>query len=105
MGCQLAIAGDVFDIKKFIVGLYFTNGQCLNTVLFTIGDRVKQIDLIPEIKRLCRAGHYCSAIRLTSEIEDKGIAVKAHLLCIEHEEAQHIKRQNHLHNFTDSNTL
>lgn len=45
-----------------------------------------QIELIPEIKRLCIAGQYDSAIRLTNEIENQVIAIKAHLLCMEYEE-------------------
>lgn len=41
--------------------------------------------LIPTIKALCIAGQYDDAISLTSKIPDKVIAIKAHLLCAEHE--------------------
>lgn len=44
-----------------------------------------QIELIPEIKRLCRAREYDRAIELTNEIENEEIAVRAHVLCIQHE--------------------
>lgn len=46
---------------------------------------MEQRELIPEIKRLCMAREYDSAIALTDQIQNKEIAVKAHLLCVEHE--------------------
>jgi hypothetical protein len=46
---------------------------------------MKQTELITEIKRLCNEHKHDDAIKLTNEIEDKSIAVEAHLLCIEHE--------------------
>ena len=54
---------------------------------------LKQTELIPEIKRLCLAGEYDKAISLTSALEDKVIAAKAHLLCIECEQATNRGRQ------------
>lgn len=43
-------------------------------------------NLIAEIKRLCNAHQYDEAIKLTNEIPHKIIALKAHILCIEHEQ-------------------
>lgn len=54
---------------------------------------MKQIELIPEIQRLCIAGHYDEAIKLTNQIEDEAIAIKAHLLCVEHEERRRLDNQ------------
>lgn len=45
------------------------------------------LQLIPEIKQLCKEHRYDEAIKKTDELVryDFGIAVKAHLLVIEHE--------------------
>lgn len=48
---------------------------------------MNQVDLIPKIKDLCIEGKYDEAIALTNLIENKRIAIEAHLLCIEHEQA------------------
>jgi len=48
---------------------------------------MEQIELIPEIKRLCLEGRYDEAIVMTNDIKNKDIAIKAHLLCMEHEES------------------
>lgn len=49
---------------------------------------INQLELIPEIKRLCNCGKYDEAFILARQIEDAVIAVKAQLLCIEHEESR-----------------
>lgn len=46
---------------------------------------MKQIELIPEIKRLCVLCEFDKAIALTNKIQNKVIAIKAHILCIESE--------------------
>lgn len=45
------------------------------------------LKLIQRIKNLCDEFKYDEAIALTNEIPNKLIATKAHLLCMEHEEA------------------
>ena len=54
---------------------------------------LQQSQIIPEIMKLCRAGKYDEAIQLTNKIERKDIAVKAHLLCMEHEQRSRITRE------------
>ena len=49
---------------------------------------MNQLNLIPEIQRLCDRGEYDAAIELTNEIDNNEIAVKAHLLCMEHEQSR-----------------
>ena len=51
---------------------------------------MEQIELIPEIKRLCLEGRYDEAIVMTNDIKNKDIAIKARLLCMEHEESNRI---------------
>lgn len=51
-------------------------------------DKQYQQGLIPRILELCKSGQYDEAIKLTNDIADKNIAVKAHLLCIEHEQSR-----------------
>jgi len=51
-------------------------------------DKQYQQSLIPKILELCKAGQYDEAIKMTNDIADKNIAVKAHLLCIEHEQSR-----------------
>lgn len=58
------------------------------------GVQLEQLEIIPKVKQLCIEGKYDEAIALTDYIEDKTIAIKAHLLCIEHEEAN--RRKNEL---------
>lgn len=41
--------------------------------------------IVQEIKQLCDLGKYDEAIALTNKIEIKEFAIRAHLLCIEHE--------------------
>ena len=43
--------------------------------------------IIAEVQQLCRQGRYSAAIKRTNDIRNKNVAVKAHLLCIEHEQA------------------
>lgn len=42
-------------------------------------------DIIQQIFSLCESLKHDDAIKLTNNIENKSIAIKAHLLCIEHE--------------------
>jgi hypothetical protein len=48
---------------------------------------MNQLDIIPEIKRLCGLRKYDEAISLTNRIDIPEIAVKAHLLCVESEKS------------------
>lgn len=47
--------------------------------------------IIQQIKQLCIAGKYDEAIKMTNMIPDREFSIRAHLLCIEHEQA--VKRQ------------
>lgn len=47
-----------------------------------------QLKIIPEVKRLCIAGEYAKAIRLARTIYVDSIAIKAELLCIEHQKSR-----------------
>lgn len=50
-------------------------------------NKLSQLELIPAILRLCTEGKYNEAIAMTDQIQNKAVAVKAHLLCLEHEAA------------------
>lgn len=45
------------------------------------------LGIITEVMRLCQRGEYDQAIQLTNKIPNRRIALEAHLLCLEHEEA------------------
>lgn len=47
---------------------------------------MNQKTLIESIKRLCNELKHDEAIALTNKIQNKEIAIKAHLLCMEHEQ-------------------
>ena len=46
---------------------------------------MRQIELIPEIKRLCGLREYNEAFILVTEIANVSLSIKVHLLCVEHQ--------------------
>lgn len=57
-------------------------------------DKENQINILNRIRELCEARRYDEAISMTNQLSIKTIAIKAHLLCMEHEEAT--RRQSDL---------
>lgn len=50
-----------------------------------MNEELRQIELIPRIKELCKLGMYDDAILMCDRIENEELSIKARLLCIEHE--------------------
>lgn len=50
-----------------------------------------QSTIVTRVKNLCFEMKHSEAIALTNHIENKHIAIKAHLLCIEHEKSCRVK--------------
>ena len=43
--------------------------------------------IVAEVHQLCKQHRYNAAIKRTNDIRNRNVAIKAHLLCIEHEQA------------------